>query len=40
VRPESRRGPEERVAFSHSGPDRAIGTEDEPAVAGHETRLE
>ena len=39
VRPETRRRPEERVAFGHSGV-AALRTKDEAAVAGHEPRLE
>ena len=39
VRPETRRRPEERVAFGHSGV-AALRAEDEAAVAGHEAGLE
>ena len=39
VRPKTRRRPEERVAFGHSGV-AALRTEDQAAVAGHETGVE
>ena len=39
VRPETRRRPEERVAFGHSGV-AALRAEDEAAVAGDEAGLE
>ena len=39
VRPQPRRGPEQRVAFGHSAP-RSRGPQDEAAIAGHEPGLE
>ena len=40
VRPQPGGGPEERVAFGHSGASAARGAQDEAAIAGHEAGLE